>query len=73
MTVTACGRWALNLTAADIMSLGLDVLHGDANSVMFTLQGNSNSINTSLFDYRYKETKLKGTLTKAKGEIGRQE
>lgn len=45
MSITACGRWALNMTAAIIGNLGFDVLYGDTDSVMFTLGGNSNSMN----------------------------
>ena len=40
MSITACGRWALNATACIISALGFDILYGDTDSVMFALAGN---------------------------------
>lgn len=54
MSITACGRWALNVTAAIIGNLGFDVLYGDTDSVMFTLGGNSNSMNAFMRNDRYR-------------------
>ena len=54
MAITACGRWALNVTAGIIGALGYDFLYGDTDSVMFTLKGNSNSIDAFMIDDRYR-------------------
>ena len=43
MSITAMGRWALNVTCAIICCLGLEVIYGDTDSVMFTLPGMHNS------------------------------
>jgi DNA polymerase elongation subunit (family B) len=55
MAITACCRWALNVTAAIIGKLGFDVLYGDTDSVMFTLAGQSNAAaNAFMSDNRYR-------------------
>ena len=39
MSVTAIGRWSLNVATAIVHSLGFDVIYGDTDSVMFCMHG----------------------------------
>jgi len=53
-SITACGRWSITATAACIACMGLDVLYGDTDSVMFTLKGNSNAVDLFMAQTRYR-------------------
>lgn len=40
-SVTGCGRWSLNVSAAIVNGLGFELVYGDTDSVMYTLNWNS--------------------------------
>jgi len=42
-SVTGSGRWSLNVSAAVVSGLGFEVVYGDTDSVMYTLDFDSNS------------------------------
>ena len=54
MSITAMGRWALNVTCAIISSLGLEVIYGDTDSVMFTVPGMHTSPGVFAQEDRYR-------------------
>ena len=47
MSITAIGRWSLTVASCIIASLGLDVIYGDTDSVMFCLPSSSDLRNNT--------------------------
>ena len=52
-SITGCGRWCLNVSAAVVAGLGFDLVYGDTDSVMYTIDFNdkSNSLLHSYVNY----------------------